>query len=80
MVKVLVQRLFVIASDGQTDTRLGFGAVIVYNPLAHMQGIDVQSVADISFYGLESGCLGDFGNLDASTLGGKVQNHALSVA
>ena len=74
-----MQSLFVITINSQAHTGLCLRAVIVDDALTHVQGAHVQQVADISFYGLESGCLGNFRNLNASTLGGEVQNHTLVV-
>ena len=74
-----MQFFFVITGDGKPHTWLSLRTIVVYNTLTHVQGIHVQQVADISFYGLKSGCVCNFGNLNASTLGGKVQNHPLPV-
>ena len=64
---------------GQAHARLCLGPVIVDDAFAHVQRIHVQQVADISFYGLESGRVGNFGNLNASTLGCEVQNDTFTV-
>ena len=79
LVKVLMQSLFILTGQCQADTRLGLWTVVVDDTLAHVQCIQVQQVADISFYGLESGRVCNFGNLNASTLGRKVQNHLFAV-
>ena len=74
-----MQFLFIITCDGQAHTCLSLRPIVVNDALTHMQRIHIQQVADISFYGLESGCTGNFGNLDASALGGEVKNHPLMI-
>ena len=79
-VKKMMQFFLLFTGYGEAHTCLSLRTIVVHDTLTHVQRTHVQQVADISFYGLESCCLGNFGNLNASTLGSEVQNYPFVVA
>ena len=80
LVEEVVQPLLVVALQFQTHTRAGLGTVVVDYAFRHMYGTGIEQPAHNGLNILESCGIGDFVDLNASSLGGKIEYHLVTVA
>ena len=80
LVEEMVQSLLVVALQGEAHAGAGLGAIVVDNAFRHMNGTGIEQFAHYSLHILESCCLGDFVDLNASQIGGVTQHRLGAVA